>query len=146
MQKSAARPMKRIPKATEIRLNAPTISKPAAAVTTKPTHRLTKHGEVCVSRAQRQPEDQEHREHGSGEIGQHPLSERHELLVVDHNLSGQPHPCAKHWAEFQLIRRLPDRVYRRAARLQGAEIEFWLDLDEAPRLVWCCGLAIHQHP
>ena len=104
-----------------------------------------KYGEVGVSRAQRQPENDQHREHRSGEIGQHPLAECHELLIVDRSLSGQPHPCAKHWAEFQLIRRLPDRVYRRAARLQGAEIEFWLDLDEAPRLVWCCGIAIHQH-
>jgi len=78
-------------------------------------------------------------------LGNIPFSERHELLVVDHNLPGQPHPCAKHRAELQLIRRLPDRVYRRAARLQGAEIEFWLDLDEAPRLVWCCGLTVHQH-
>ena len=127
--------MKRIPKATEIRLNAPTISRPAAAVTTNPTHKLINTRKIGVSGAQRQPEDEEHREDGSGEIRQHPLAEQHELLVVDRNLPGQPHCCAKHWAELQLIRRLPDRVYRRAARLQGTEIEFWLDLDEAPQLV-----------
>ena len=98
-----------------------------------------------MSRAQRQPENDQHREHRSGEIGQHPLAERHELLIVDRSLSGQPQPCAKNWPEFQLIRRLPDRVYRRAARLQGTKIEFWLDLDEGPQLVWRRGLAVHQH-
>jgi hypothetical protein len=98
-----------------------------------------------VRGAQRQPEDEEHREDRSDEIRQHPLAEQHELLVVDRNLAGQPHRCAKLCAKLQRIRGLPDRVYRRAAGLQSTEIEFWLDLDKSTQFVWRCGLAVHQH-
>ncbi len=82
----------------------------------KTDEQADKHGEVGVSRAQRQPQDDQHREHRSGEIRQCVLAQCRELLVVDRNLSGQPQVCAKHGAELQFVRRLPDRVYRFTAR------------------------------
>ena len=111
----------------------------------KADEQADKHGEVGVSGAQRQPEDDQHREHRSSKIRQRPLAQRRELLVVDRNLPGQPQACAKHWAELQLVCRLPDRVHRRAARPQGTEIEFRLDLDEAPQRLRRRGVAVHQH-
>src|SRR5206468_4094188 len=145
MQKSAPRPKNRIPKATEIMLNAPTISSPAAAVTTKPTHKLTNTARLMWAERSASQRIKSSARTVPAKLGNIPLPSVTNCSSLIATCPGQPQPCAKIWAELQLVRRLPDRVYRRAARLQSTEIESWRDLDESPQLVRRRGLAIHQH-
>src|SRR4051812_27112551 len=88
MQKSAPRPKNRIPKATEIMLNAPTISSPAAAVTTKPTHKLTNTARLMWAERSASQRIKSSARTVPAKLGNIPFAERHELLVVDRNLPG----------------------------------------------------------
>ena len=120
--------------ATESGFSVPTSNRPSAAAIASPQTSPIERGEDDPPRAQRQPQDQQHRGERDQTVEDRVFLQDAELRVVHRDQPGQPHPRLIGPGEIELLRRRLDRLAGGAARLDGGVIEHRLDLDEAAQL------------
>ena len=130
MAKSTAMPTNRMPKPTETRLSVPTAAAANSSVSISPSPSVSKdrHDQPPGLHREEQPERDQH--HAASQADHRAFDHGGEFLVRQRHLPGDAHPRLARLHELQPGDDLAHRLGRRAAGLQRAEIEFWLDQHE----------------
>ncbi len=102
------------------------------------------HREHEPAGAEREPQDEQHRDHGQDDVEQGAVGDRSELVVGHGDGAGEANAHAFVLGEAKLGGHLADRLGRRRARLKGVEIEDRLHADEAAELAGGRRFTRHQ--
>ncbi|MCY1515111.1 hypothetical protein D9M68_496870 [compost metagenome] len=106
----------------------------------QPGEQACQHGHDQPRRAQRQPQDQHHHQHGQRAVERGAVADRGKFIVGQRLRAGQPHRRLVALRQLQVGGRLPDRARRRGAGLQVAVVEHRAHGDVAVGMAVRAGL------